>query len=132
MTKPKEKTRQPRKQRKKQSNEPLHTSRKHMGSHLSFDLREKYSTKDKMLRTMPVRKGDTVQILRGSFKGHVGKVTNVDSKTGLISVEKATIAKVDGTQIARELHPSNVIITRLDLSDPYRRRKIEVTKGGED
>lgn len=103
-----------------------------MGSHLSFDLREKYSTKDKMLRTMPVRKGDTVQILRGSFKGHVGKVTNVDSKTGLISVEKATIAKVDGTQIARELHPSNVIITRLDLSDPYRRRKIEVTKGGED
>jgi large subunit ribosomal protein L24 len=106
-------------------NEPLHTSRKHMGSHLSLELREKYD----WLRTIPVRKGDTVKVLRGSFKGHVGKVTNVDSRSGLISVEKATIAKVDGTQLAREMHPSNVIITKLDLSDPYRRRKIEKSRG---
>jgi large subunit ribosomal protein L24 len=99
-----------------------------MGSHLSLELREKY----KWLRTIPIHKGDTVKILRGSFKGHVGKVASIETKSGLITVEKATIAKVDGTQIAREIHPSNVIITKLDLSDPYRRRKIEDIGGAEE
>ena len=121
-------SRQPRKQRKKIYNEPIHTSRKHMGSHLSLELREKY----KWLRTIPVRKGDTVKVMRGSFKGIVGKVATVDSRSGLITIEKATISKVDGTQTAREIRPSNVIITRLDLSDPYRRRKIEGIKEGTD
>ena len=120
-------TRSPRKQRKRLYTQPLHKSRKQMGSHLSMELREKY----KWLRTLPIHKGDTVKVVRGSFKGHIGKVATINSKSGLISVEKATIAKVDGTQIARELHPSNVIITKLDLSDPYRRRKIEKGKGDE-
>ena len=122
------KTRQPRKQRKRMFNEPLHKSRKHMGSHLSLELRDKY----KWLRTIPVRKGDTVKIIRGSFRDHIGKVATVSAKSGYITVEKATIAKVDGTQIARDIHPSNVIITKLDLSDPNRRRKIEGLKEGEE
>ena len=99
-----------------------------MGSHLSLELREKYNG----LRTIPVRKGDTVKVMRGSFKGIVGKVATVDSSSGLITIEKATIAKVDGTHIARDIYPSNVIITRLDLSDPYRRRRIEGIKEGTD
>jgi len=123
----KTKTKSPRKQRKRLYTQPLHKNRKQMGSHLSMELREKYA----WLRTIPVHKGDTVKVLRGSFKGHVGKVATVNSKTGLISVERATIAKVDGTQISRDMHPSNVIITKLDLSDPYRRRKIEEGKGVE-
>jgi large subunit ribosomal protein L24 len=120
-------TKSPRKQRKRLYTQPLHKGRKQMGSHLSLELRDKYQ----WLRTLPVHKGDTVKVLRGSFKGHTGKVATIDSRSGLITVEKATIAKVDGTQIAREIHPSNVIITKLDLSDPYRRRKIEETKGDE-
>jgi large subunit ribosomal protein L24 len=122
------KSKLPRKQRKRIYNEPRHRRRKHMGSHLSMELRDKY----KWLRSIPIRKGDTVKVLRGSFKGHTGRVATVNTKTGYITVEKATIAKVDGTQIAREIHPSNVIITKLDLTDPYRRRKIEVTKGVEE
>ncbi|UCH88984.1 MAG: 50S ribosomal protein L24 [Thermoplasmata archaeon] len=122
------KTRSPRKQRKRMYSEPRHRRRKHMGSHLSMDLRDKY----KWLRRVPVKKGDTVKVLRGSFKDHVGKVATVNTKSGYITVEKATIAKVDGTQIAREIHPSNVIITRLDMSDPYRRRKIEANKEAEE
>jgi large subunit ribosomal protein L24 len=122
------KTRQPRKQRKRMFNEPQHRGRKHMGSHLSMELRDKY----KWLRTIPIRKGDTVKVVRGSFKDHVGRVATVNTRSGFITIEKATIAKVDGTQIAREIHPSNVIITKLDLSDPYRRRKIEESKEAEE
>jgi large subunit ribosomal protein L24 len=98
-----------------------------MGSHLSLELRDKYQ----WLRTLPVHKGDTIKVVRGSFKGLIGKVATINSKSGLISVEKVTMTKVDGTQISREIHPSNVIITKLDLSDPYRRRKIEEGKGVE-
>ena len=116
--------RSPRNQRKRLYTQPLHKSRKAMGSHLSMELREKYQ----WLRTLPIHKGDTVKIVRGSFKGLAGKVATINTKSGMITIEKATMTKVDGTQISRELHPSNVIITKLDLSDPYRRRKIEEGK----
>jgi large subunit ribosomal protein L24 len=122
------KSKQPRKQRKRSFNQPMHRNRKQMCSHLSLELRDKY----KWLRKLPVHKGDTVKIIRGSFKDHIGKVATVNSKSGYITVEKATIGKVDGTQIARDIHPSNVMITKLDLSDPYRRRKIEEFKEAEE
>ena len=76
------------------------------------------------VRSVPVIKGDQVKVMRGALKGHVGKVAKVHMKKGMINVEGATIAKADGTQLAKWIHPSNVLITKLDLSDPWRRRKL--------
>jgi len=72
-----------------------------------------------------VIKGDTVKVMRGEFKGHVGKVRSVDVKKGRIEIEGVVITKVDGKKVPRPVHASNVIITKLNLTDPWRRRKLQ-------
>ncbi len=62
-----------------------------MSGHLSKDLKTKYD-----VRSIPVRKGDTVKVVRGSFKGREGKVTTVYRKKWCIHVEKITREKVNG------------------------------------
>lgn len=116
------KSKKPRKQRKEKYNAPMHRRRKMLASHLSdeFLSQEKYFP-----RSLPVRKGDTVKIIRGDLKGHVGKVASVHTKKFKITIEGATYVKADGTQIAKPIDPSNVIITKLDLSDAKRKAKID-------
>ena len=57
-------------------------------------------------------------------KGLEDKVAKVNLKKGLVTVENATIAKADGTQLPKWIHPSNLLITKLDLSDPWRKNKL--------
>jgi large subunit ribosomal protein L24 len=114
---------QARKIRKLLFTAPHHKRRKFLSSHLAEDLMLKYN-----LRSLPVRKGDTIKVLRGSFKGYLGKVARVDTKKRKIIVEGITIAKADKTQVSRPIDPSNVLITKLDLSDPWRAKKLEARK----
>jgi large subunit ribosomal protein L24 len=114
------KSRQPRKQRKAFFNAPLHIRQKMMAAPLSPELREKYG-----IRSLPVRKGDKVRIMRGDFKGHEGRVVKVDLKRMRIYVDGVTIKRSDGTPVFRPIHPSNVMIIELDLSDEYRKKIIE-------
>lgn len=110
----------PRKQRKKLKNMPLHLRKNIMRAHLSKELREQYG-----IRSITLRKGDVVEIIRGSFRGHINKVASVDRKRGMVHVEGVTIAKSDEKQVARPIHPSNLIITKLDTSDPWRKKKLD-------
>jgi large subunit ribosomal protein L24 len=111
---------QPRKQRKRLYNAPLHRKQKLVTAMLSPELREKYGVK-----RLPVRKGDTVRIMRGSWAGHEGKVLKVDLSRARINIEGVTITKADGTPRFYPVHPSNVMIISLDLSDKYRERIVE-------
>ncbi|MGC9011387.1 50S ribosomal protein L24 [Thermogladius sp.] len=120
------KSKKPSKQRKALYNAPLHLRHKFMTAKLSDELVEKYGVK-----RLPVRKGDTVKILRGDWKGHEGKVVEVDLKRGRIFVEGVQVKKADGTLVYYPIHPSKVIITKLDLSDKYRMKIIERRKRGE-
>lgn len=108
-------SKQPRKQRKYIYNAPLHARRKMMGVNLSKDLREEYGR-----RSIPVRTGDTVQVMRGDFKGHEGKVEKVNVKEYKVSVEGATITKPDGNSVFFQIHPSNLMIIDLNLDDDKR------------
>ncbi|MEB3773719.1 MAG: 50S ribosomal protein L24 [Desulfurococcales archaeon] len=118
-------SRHPRKQRKAYFNAPLHKRQKLVSAPLSRELREKYG-----VRSLPVRKGDKVRILRGDFKGHEGEVVEVDLKNYRIYVDGVTIKKADGTPVFRPIHPSNVIIVSLKLDDERRKRIIERRGGG--
>ncbi|HDD40535.1 MAG TPA: 50S ribosomal protein L24 [Nitrososphaeria archaeon] len=109
----------PRKQRKRLYNAPLHKLAKLMAASLSPELREKYKR-----RSFPVRTGDKVKILRGDFKGVEGKVTGVDRERQMIYVENVTLKKADGSTVNRPIHVSNVMITELNLDDPYRREAL--------
>lgn len=110
---------QPRKQRKYRANAPLHVKGTFLNTHLIKSLRDKHKT-----RSVRVRTGDKVRVLRGNFRGHEGKVERVDVRNGKIFVTKVEIIKKDGaTKVPYGLNPSNVVITDLDTSDKRRMKK---------
>ncbi|MCW3128689.1 MAG: 50S ribosomal protein L24 [Methanophagales archaeon] len=109
------KSKQPRKQRKARYNAPLHIRHKFMSALLSEELRDKYEK-----RSFPVRKGDTVKVMRGDDKGKEGKVRSVDLKRERITVEGVVVARSDLSEVPRPIHPSNVMITKLELKDKQR------------
>ena len=106
----------PRKQRKKLYHAPLHERYKHFSAPLSPELKSSHGA-----NSVPVRTGDTVRVLRGDRKGLEGKVTRVDRTEYRIFIEGVTREKVDGTSITVPVHPSKVMITRLNLDDKWRR-----------
>ena len=114
------KSKQPRKQRKYRYNAPLNIKSKFMGCHLSKELREKYKK-----RSITIRKGDSVKVLRGQFKGKTGKIDRVDIKKSKVYITGIEVAKKDGTKALYPIHPSNLIITELNLEDKKRKKSLE-------
>jgi large subunit ribosomal protein L24 len=115
------------KQRKALYNAPNHVRNKSVGSHLSAELMEKLER-----RTVRVVKGDTVRVVRGDedVLGVDGKVTSVDTHKGRLIIEGVTIPKADGTMTERPVHASNVIITKLNMTDKYRKAKLHYEEEG--
>jgi ribosomal protein L24p/L26e, archaeal/eukaryotic len=108
-------------QRRTQFNAPVHVKRKMCSAHLSIELREKYGS-----RSVRVCRGDTVAVLRGNedIRGTEGKVVDVMVDTGRITIEGITMNQADGTAVARPIHASNVVITKLNLNDEWRKDSI--------
>ncbi len=103
---------------------PHHKRAKMLSAHLSDELRAKYGT-----RSIPLRKGDTVKIVRGEYSGVEGKVTAVYRELGRIAVEGVTREKIAGGQVPVKMHASKVIVTALNLDDKWRQRMLE-RRGG--
>ncbi|XP_027460201.1 60S ribosomal protein L26-like 1 [Zalophus californianus] len=108
------------KNRKRHFSGPSHVRRKIMSSPLSKELRQKYS-----VRSMPIRKDDEVQVVRGHYKGQqIGKVVQVYRKKYVIYIERVQHEKANGTTVHVGIHPSKVVITRLKL-DKDRKKILE-------
>ncbi len=114
------KTKKPKKQRKRFFNAPNHRRAKIMSVHLSPELREKYGR-----RSVPIRTGDTVRVLRGDHKGVEGKVIRVDRKNYRVFIENIYRENSRGERVNIPIHYSNLMIIDLDLSDEWRRKKLE-------
>lgn len=116
------------KQRKALYNAPNHVRNKSVGSHLSDELQGMLGR-----RTVRVVRGDTVRVVRGDedILGLEGKVTSVDTQNGRLVIEGVTIAKADGTMTERPVHASNVVITKLDMKDNYRKQKLQYEEGSQ-
>ncbi len=102
------KSRKPGKQRLWLHRMPLHRRHKLLSATLSPELREKYGR-----RSLPVRKGDRVRILRGDFRKLEGEVLEVDPKRMAVTVDGALTRKADGTEVPRKIHPSNLMLLKL-------------------
>ena len=118
-------SRKPKKQKKYAANAPLHIKQKFVGSHLSKELREKYKT-----RSVALRKGDDIKIVVGQFKGKTGKVDRVDVKRARAYISGVDFIKKEGTKTFYPIHPSNLIITKLNMEDKKRLKSKKSTVNG--
>jgi large subunit ribosomal protein L24 len=114
----------PGKQRKRLFNAPAHLRHKIMSAPLSAEL-----VKSRGAKTLPVRKGDTVRIMRGDHAGFEGKIQRVDLSEYRVYVEGLTREKVDGTAIFVSVHPSKVMIKTLGLDDKWRKDILKRKQG---
>lgn len=94
-------SKQVRKQRKYRFEAPLHIKHKFLSANLSKDLRKKYGK-----RSFPVRKGDEVLVMRGSFNKKKAKISSIDLKYSRVALEGIQRAKRDGTKVNVFFHPS--------------------------
>jgi len=119
-------SRQPRKQRLALHEASTRVRRKRLAARLGPLYRDKDSEgNSKYPRSAAIRKGDMVLIVRGKFSGTEGKVESLNTKDSTLTIEEITIDKADKKKKARPIQSSNVVITKLDLSDPWRRKILE-------
>lgn len=115
------KSSKPSKQRKSLWEAPKHKRRHLFSTALSFDLAVKYDRK-----SFPLRKGDKVKVMRGDYSEMEGKVHGVDRKGFKITVDGVTKEKADGSTYFAPIHPSNVMITKLETGDKWRAQRLSM------
>eukprot|EP01068_Selenidium_serpulae_P002207 Selendium_serpulae@DN2280_c0_g1_i1.p1 len=79
-----------------------------MSARLNKDLRRRYN-----VRSVPIRKNDTVVVDGGQYAEKTGKVIKVYRLKWKIYVDQVFRKKANGDQVHVGLHPSNVTITGL-------------------
>merc|ERR1712224_892409 len=112
-----------RKSRKAHFTAPSHIRRKLMSSPLSAEPRAKYN-----VNSVPIRKDDEVQIVRGTYKNREGKVTQVYRRKWVIHIERITRERVNGATVNVGIDPSKCVITKLKL-DKNRKELLDRKKG---
>jgi large subunit ribosomal protein L24 len=113
-------SKQPRKQHKFRANAPLHTKHRFLSALLAKALRKKYGK-----RSLPIRKGDEVLVMRGSNKKTKAKVASVDLKRTRITLENVQRTKKDGTKVNVFFNPSSLQLLELNLDDKSRIKVLE-------
>ncbi len=108
-------SKKPSKQRKYVYNAPLHVRSSFPSSHLSKDLRASLKC-----RSLRVRKGDKVKVLRGQFKGKTGAVDRIDTKRMKVFIAGLEFVKKEGQKVLYPIHPSKLLIQVADTSDKRR------------
>ena len=64
-------------------------------------------------------------VRRGDWALQEGKVSRVDKERARIFVENIKREKADGREILIPIRPENLMITRLELNDEWRKRIVE-------
>ena len=118
-TNKKNKTKSKRKQRQRLYNLPTHKQNRLFNAKLHDDLRAEYG-----IKRMTIRNGDSVLVVRGEFRDMEGKVSKVDHQKAQLFIEGASIEKSSGTTFDIPIHPSNVILTKIEVKKDKWRKKI--------
>jgi len=112
--------RKPSTARRRRYNAPNHIKRKFLSAPLSPSLRAEYGT-----RSMPVIVDDTVRITKGDRKLSEGRVLRVNTSESKVYIEGVTRTRQDGSTVQIPIRAANVLITRLNLDDQWRRDILE-------
>jgi large subunit ribosomal protein L24 len=95
-----------------------------MGATLSPDLRAQYG-----IRSIRVKQGDGVKVMRGEYKGIEGKVNKVHAEEYGLAIEGIQREKARGGNVPVLVHPSKVMVVSLNLDDKWRQAMLERKKG---
>ena len=114
------KSKRPNKQRKYLHEMGLHERKKKVKGHLSKELK-----KELKKRSIGLRKGDEVKIMRGSHKGFKGKIIRVDRKHSRIFIDKLARKKADGTEILLGVPAAKLMVLSIAAG---REEKTQTTK----
>jgi large subunit ribosomal protein L24 len=106
--------------RKRQANAPIQVKRKTLAAPLSPSLRTQYGT-----RTMVVAQDDSVTITKGDRKHAEGKVLRVNTGEGKVYIEGITRTRLDGSTVQIPIRAENVMITKLNLDDNWRKEILD-------
>jgi large subunit ribosomal protein L24 len=117
------KSKRPSKQRKSMHQAPLHRKHRILSAHLSKELRKQWSK-----RSLPVRSGDEVKVMRGKYKGVTGKISKTDLKKSRVFLESVKRKKVSGEEVFVPIHPSNLLLINPNMDDPKRKRVVDRKK----
>ena len=93
----------------------VHRKAKNLAGHLNEKL-----AKELGRRSLPIKKGDTVKIMRGAFAGKEGKIIDTERAGGRVYVEKIVRKKSDGAEVKVAIDASKVLITDIDRTDRKR------------
>lgn len=88
---------------------------KHNVRSYNFWLDISYLNDRLQTRSLPIRKDDEVRIVRGTYKGREGKVTQVYRKKWVIHVDRVHRDKSNGATASIGVNPSKVVITTIKL-----------------
>ncbi len=110
------------KQRKYRLNAPRHIRKKFLCAPLLPHLQEKTGSKN-----ATIREGDRVEVMRGDLKGLEGEVTRIDYDQYRVYVDGVERSAADGSTTKIPLQPSNLRITKIDLSDTKRLKNVDDT-----
>jgi ribosomal protein uL24 len=93
-----------------------------MSAPLSRELRARFHA-----RSLPVRKGDTVRVMAGSFVGQEERIARVNRRAYTVTLENVTVKTGEEKMTALPIRPNRLLLVRLNLADPWRRRVLQVT-----
>ena len=96
-------SKKPKKQRKYLANAPIHIKKKMISVNLIKELREKQKT-----RNVTLRKGDTIKVMVGKYKGKKAKVLEIKTKLMKIYLEGIQVKKQDGSMANIPFRASNL------------------------
>jgi len=119
-------SKKPKKQRKFLFSASLKERKRFVKAHLSKELRKELG-----LRSITVRKGDSVKIVRGEHKKFSGKVSGIDRKKFKVFIEGLKVKKSDGTEKPLGVQASNLLVVDVYRDDEKRfKRKTKISKKG--
>ena len=111
----------PRRQRRAVFTATTAERRRRMTVLLSRELRRRFGR-----RNVPVRKGDTVRVLSGSYAGREERVARISRRDYSVTLDNVTLKTAEEKLKPLALRPAHLVITRLNLADPWRRRSLRV------
>ncbi len=88
---------------------------------LSRELRRRFQR-----RSVPLRKGDTVRVMSGSFVGREERVAKIDRRGYSVTLDNVTLKTGEAKLKPLAIKTSHLVLTKLNLADAWRRRTLAV------